>query len=92
MARIRTTTPLSPEGELFGKRLRELRQKAGLTQEELLERAGISSLTYLSDLERGIKVPRLTAIIRLAMALDCKVTALVSPFDHVDLHAIMPKK
>lgn len=45
----------------------------------------------ISDMERGLKVPSLTTILRLAVALDCKVTALTSVFDTVDLPAILPK-
>jgi len=42
-------------------------------------------------MERGQKVPSLTTILRLAVALDCKVTALVSIFDKTDLASILPK-
>lgn len=49
------------------------------------------SLAYVSDLERGLKVPSLTTLVRLAVALDCKVTALVSNFDRADLAAMLPK-
>lgn len=49
------------------------------------------SLAYISDLERGLKVPSLTTLVRLAVALDCKVTTLVAPFDKADLRAMLPK-
>ena len=46
---------------------------------------------YISNMERGLKVPSLTAGLRLAVALDCKVTDLVSVFDKTDLPSILPK-
>ena len=49
------------------------------------------SLAYLSDLERGLKVPSLTTLIRLAFALECKVSALVNVFDKQDLAKLIPK-
>lgn len=79
-----------PEGELFGKRLREVRRERRLTQQAVADIAGMS-LTYLSNLEHGLKVPSLTTIIRLAVALDCKVMDLVGAFDETDLRALLPK-
>ena len=90
MVRERTTQPVSPDAELFGTRLRELRQKRGMRLEDLADAAHMSK-TYLSNLEGGVKVPSLTTVVRLAVALDCKVTALVAPFDKVDLRAMLPK-
>jgi transcriptional regulator with XRE-family HTH domain len=79
-----------PEGELFGSRLRELRQKRGLTQQAVAELAEMS-LTYISNMEHGIKVPSLTTIVRLAVALECKVTDLVRGFDKADLRSLLPR-
>ena len=59
-----------------------------MTQEQLAAAAGTAG-PYVSDMERGIKVPSLTTIIRLAIALDCKVTNLVRVFDHADLRALV---
>src|SRR5438105_2629060 len=69
-----------PEAALLGEQLGELRQKRGLTFRALSDETGMS-LAYLSDLERALKVPSLTTLVRLAVALNCKVTKLVSPFD-----------
>jgi transcriptional regulator with XRE-family HTH domain len=49
------------------------------------------SYTYISDMERGLRVPSLTTIIRLAVALDCKVTDLVGMFDRKNLRSLLPK-
>jgi transcriptional regulator with XRE-family HTH domain len=67
---------LGDEGPLFGARLREMRIERGLTQPEIAARVGTSA-SNISDLERGIKVPTLTTVARLADALECNVTDLV---------------
>src|SRR3954453_22177198 len=71
---------LGEEGALFGARLREMRIERGLTQPYLAGRVGTSA-SNISDLERGIKVPTLTTIARLAHALSCNVTELVKVLD-----------
>lgn len=73
---------LGDEGVLFGARLREMRIVRGLTQPEIAARVGTSA-SNISDLERGIKVPTLTTVARLADALECKVTELVEVLDRV---------
>lgn len=83
-------TQVQAEAEVFGQRLRELRQKYGVTQQQLSAGTGLTE-GYISNMERGQKVPSLTTILRLALALDCKVTALVSVFDKTDLAALLPK-
>ena len=84
------TASLQPEGVVFGGRLREVRQKSGHTLKSLAEAAAMS-FPYISEMERGLKVPSLTTIIRLALALDCKVTDLVGVFDKKNLRAFVPK-
>jgi len=76
--------------ELFGERLRELRHAAGLTQEALADRAGLPH-THISAMERGIKLPNLLTLLRLAVALDCKVAKLVRVFDETKLSSILSK-
>ncbi|HYO77825.1 MAG TPA: helix-turn-helix transcriptional regulator [Thermoanaerobaculia bacterium] len=85
------TAQIQPEGEVFGRRLRELRQKHGVTQEQLSIATGLTE-GYISNMERGLKVPSLTTILRISVALNCKVTELVSVFDKVtDLPSLLPK-
>ena len=84
------TRQLQAEGEVFGQRLREVRQREAVTQDALAVSSGLTK-AYISDMERGLKVPSLTTILRLARALDCKVTALVGIFDKTDLHSLLPK-
>jgi transcriptional regulator with XRE-family HTH domain len=82
------TTAVQPEGEVFG---RELRQKYDVTQEQLSAATGLTE-GYISNMERGLKVPSHTTILRIAVAFECKVTELVSVFDKVtDLPSLLPK-
>ncbi|MBI4701309.1 MAG: helix-turn-helix transcriptional regulator [Deltaproteobacteria bacterium] len=60
----------------YGSRLRELRKKAGLTQEQLGERAGVS-YKFLGGIERGAENPSLAVLDRLARGLDLEVRELV---------------
>jgi transcriptional regulator with XRE-family HTH domain len=66
------------------------RQKYGVTQQQLSVATGLTE-GYISNMERGQKVPSLTTILRLAVALGCKVTELVSIFDKTHLPSIVPK-
>ena len=77
-------------GDVFGERLRELRQKRGLTQVHLSERSGFPQ-SHISELENGSRMPTLLSLVRLAVALDCKVTDLISPFNKADLPALLRK-
>lgn len=45
--------------------------------------------THVSAIERGVKLPTLLTVLRLAVALQCKATALVTVFDRADLDAIV---
>src|SRR6516165_6401989 len=59
----------SPRTTRFGERLRRARQAAGLTQEALAERAGLSR-RGINDLERGVRqTPRKDTVALLAAAL-----------------------
>ena len=79
---------IANEGAIFGERLRELRVERNLTQTELAQRCG-SNRPFISNLERGVKVPSLTMVLRLAEALECRVYDLVKVFDSSSPH---PKK
>jgi len=83
-------TTVQKEAVIFGDRLRERREKQDLSVRSLADLAGMS-YTYISDMERGRRVPSLTTIIRLAVALDCKVTDLVGMFDRKNLRSLLPK-
>lgn len=76
--------------ELFGRRLRDLRRKRDLTQQTVAIRVGCSQ-SHLSTIEWGERVPNLLMIIRLALALECKVSDLTRVFDRTDLRAMLPQ-
>lgn len=53
----------------LGIKLREARNKAGYTQEQLAEKADIGVM-YLGEIERGVKMPSMKIFIKLVEALD----------------------
>jgi DNA-binding XRE family transcriptional regulator len=67
---------------VFGKRLRELRRERDLTQSEVAEHAG-TSITYVSQIERGLRNPTLAIVVRLAAALDITPEELVAGLGRV---------
>jgi transcriptional regulator with XRE-family HTH domain len=75
---------VTPEGKLFGETLKRLRVERHLSQEKLANsvRLGSKPMTtnFVSDLERGLKVPSLTTILKLAHALECEPAELLSSF------------
>lgn len=84
------TRAIQPEGQVFGERLRQVRKRRGLTQEELATRADLAG-PYIGDMERSLKVLSLTTVLQLAIALECKVTHLVEAFDKMDVPALLRK-
>jgi transcriptional regulator with XRE-family HTH domain len=65
-------TPIS----VVAMRLKQLREKRGMSQEVLAEKAGISR-SYLARLETAKHDPTLTMLEKLAKALRVKIEALV---------------
>jgi transcriptional regulator with XRE-family HTH domain len=59
----------------FGARLRELREQAGLTQQQLAERAGIHKLT-VAKFEQGLREPGWSTVQALVDALGVSCDAL----------------
>lgn len=66
----------SPEA-LLGKEIVRLRSRIGLSQEELGFRAE-AHRTYISQLERGLKSPTLSMILKLSRALKASASRLVA--------------
>lgn len=73
-----------PEAAIFGKRLRDIRTIRDMSQADLAaaveDRGGRLTSNYVSDLERGLKAPTLTMILKLSRALDTPVAQLLSDF------------
>jgi len=60
----------------FGKRMREVRERVGISQEKLAEKAGLHR-TYVSSVERGKRNISLLNIERLARALSVTLAELM---------------
>ena len=56
----------------LGKRIRESRVKKGYTQKNLADRAEIG-VVYLSEIERGIKMPSLSIFVKIINILEVSV-------------------
>ena len=62
--------------ERMAKRLKTLRERRGMTQEQLAEKSGVSR-TYLARLETGRQDPTLSTLEKLATALKVDVAKLL---------------
>jgi transcriptional regulator with XRE-family HTH domain len=54
---------------MIGKRIKELREQLGLTQEELAEKVGVTR-SALANYESGLREPKGDILVRFARALD----------------------
>ena len=66
----------------FGQVLREQRTVRGLSQEDLALNADVDR-TFVSQMERGIRQPTITTIMKLAEALGIQVSALVARMERL---------
>jgi XRE family transcriptional regulator, regulator of sulfur utilization len=66
--------------ETFGSNLRRERQRAGLSQEALAQASGMH-MTEISRLERAVRDPRLSTIVRVARALNVAPSHLLADID-----------
>lgn len=64
----------------FGQRVREVRLASNLTQESLAEAAGLHP-TFISNVERGYRVPTVPTLLRLATGLAVSPGVLVDGLD-----------
>jgi transcriptional regulator with XRE-family HTH domain len=67
-------------GVIFGRHLRELRLSRNLTQGQLAAMID-SNHPFISNMERGLTLPGLAMLVKLANALHCKVSDLVRVLD-----------
>ncbi len=73
---------------LLGIRIKELRKRVGLSQDQLAEKVGIES-KYLSRIEVGKRYPSLDALERIADSLEVEMKELFD-FAHHDNESITP--
>jgi transcriptional regulator with XRE-family HTH domain len=64
----------------FGRRVRELRQARGISQEKLADRSGLHR-TYLGGIERGERNVSLLNLQKVARALEVSLSTLMAPSD-----------
>jgi len=67
----------------YGKAIRQLRQKKGISQEELADLCGLHR-TYISDVELGKRNVSLENIEKLAQALDANVSDVFVEIERTD--------
>ncbi len=67
----------------FGLAVRRARSGLGLTQQQLAEQADVDR-SYLSELERGNRNPTLTVQVRLAAALEIRLSDLIQQAEEMD--------
>ncbi|WP_349569380.1 helix-turn-helix domain-containing protein [Azotobacter salinestris] len=74
-----------PKG--FPSKLVRLRAEAGMTQKDLAKASGIS-VPQIGRYETGVSKPRMTAIVKLARALDVDASELVESDDYPEMFEI----
>ena len=68
----------------IGNRIKTMRERANLTQEQLAELVDISP-THMSVTERGVKTPKLDTFVRIANALGVSADVLLQDVvDHAN--------
>ncbi|HET8955685.1 MAG TPA: helix-turn-helix transcriptional regulator [Solirubrobacterales bacterium] len=78
----RRSKPRSPEHAALGEAVRQLRLEAEMSQEQLAEAAG-TDLTQVGGVERGVRNPSYTTLLRLAGALGTSVGEMASLADRL---------
>ncbi len=73
---MRKPKNLTKTEKLFSVNLRQYREAASLSQEELSEKVGIQA-QQLSRLERGVNSPKIDTLINLARALNLPIETLL---------------
>ena len=66
-----------------GRIIRLNREQRGLSQEALAELAGLNR-SYLGEIERGLAVPSIETLQKLADGLGEKLSALIQQYEQLD--------
>lgn len=61
----------------FAGRLKELREQAGLSREELAKRAGLQSAAGIRNIEQGVRQPSWPMVVALCQALGVSCDAFM---------------
>jgi len=78
----RQVKPRSPDHAALGRAVEELRQEAGLTQEELADRMH-SEFPPVGKLERGVANPTFVSLLRVARGLNVELSEVVERFERI---------
>jgi transcriptional regulator with XRE-family HTH domain len=78
----RRSKPRSPEHGALGEAVRTIRLEAHLSQEQLAELAH-TDLTQIGGIERGVRNPSYTTLLRLATALETTVGEITTLADEL---------
>jgi transcriptional regulator with XRE-family HTH domain len=70
----------SPQLVAFGRTVRKARRDLDLSQEALAGLAGLSS-KHVGEIERARKDPRLSTLLKLAGALDLRISELMARYE-----------
>jgi transcriptional regulator with XRE-family HTH domain len=73
-------TRKTPSQIALGLAVKQVRTKAGKTQEQVANAIGMHA-TYLSDIERGARNPSWDAVARLAKGIGVGVADIATEFD-----------
>ena len=76
----RQSQPRSPEHAALGEAIRLARVERGLSQEQLADAAGVH-VTHLGGVERGVRNPNYSTLVRIAGALGVSPGTLVTRAD-----------
>lgn len=72
--------------KLLGKRIRQARNSADMTAQQLCDVVGLSSDTYVLQLERGEKTPKVETLLKIANALKISADDLLC--DGLDIKVV----
>ena len=75
----------------FGVLVKQARQQAKITQEELAERSGVDR-SHISDIERGINIPSLVVLFKLAQGLGVDPSRLLCRHEHYNYEKAREQK
>lgn len=66
--------------KVIGQVLRQFRIESGLSQDQLVDKIDMSK-AFLSEIERGIKMPSLETLFRISKALDVNAWEIVKEIE-----------
>jgi transcriptional regulator with XRE-family HTH domain len=78
----RRSKPRSPIHKALGEAIEKLRDEAGLTHEQLAERADMP-FQRISELERGIGNPTFSTLVRLVGGLGVELSELAKRIEEI---------